>query len=53
MTYIEKNEKILSKEKNSWQQIIKNYMNLLLQSEKLQELMDISDDIIFEEIHQY
>lgn len=51
MTYIEKNEKILSKEMNSWQQVIKSNLNLLVQSEKLQELKDILDDIIFEEIH--
>lgn len=51
MTYIEKSEKILSKEMNSWQQVIKSNLNLLVQSEKLQELKDILDDIIFEEIH--
>lgn len=50
-TYIEKSEKILSKEMKSRKQIIKNILNLLLQSKKPQELKDILDDIGFEEIH--
>lgn len=51
LAYIEKSEKILTKEMKTRKQIIKNILNLLLQNKKPQELKNILDDIGFEETH--